>query len=57
MVYSEFIVGDTVEAYKQFIGYVTYIDCENNTADVEWEEDKGWNSASVPLKDLKKVDA
>jgi hypothetical protein len=53
---KKFEVSDMVEAYKQFIGYITYIDRKNDTADVEWEEEDGWNSTSIPLKYLKKVE-
>ena len=51
----EFEVNDLVEAYKSFIGYITYVDRKNNTADVEWEEDGEWNSANIPLKHLVKI--
>lgn len=51
----EFKVNDVVEAYKSFIGYITYIDHKNDTAEVEWEEDGEWNSANIPLKNLVKI--
>lgn len=51
----EFEVNDLVEAYKSFIGYITYVDRKNDTADVEWEEDGKWNSANIPLKHLVKI--
>ena len=53
---SKFKVGDFVEAYREFCGYITWIDRKNDTADVEWEEDKGWNSANIPFRFLKKVE-
>jgi hypothetical protein len=53
---GEFKAGDIVEAYRRFIGYITWVDRKNDTADVEWEEEDGWNSANIPLKFLKKVE-
>ena len=52
----EFEVNDLVEAYKSFIGYITYVDRKNNTADVEWDEGNfDYNCTVVPLKYLEKV--
>lgn len=56
MEFFKFRVGDFVEAYNEFCGYITWIDHKNETADVEWEEDNGWFSANIPLKYLKKVE-
>jgi hypothetical protein len=56
MEFSDFNFGDMVVAYKRFIGYITHIDRKNDTADVEWEEEDGWNAANIPLKYLKKVE-
>ena len=53
---SKFRCGDIVQAYKTFIGYITWIDHKNDAADVEWEEDEGWNSASIPFRFLEKVE-
>ena len=52
----EFQVGDMVEAYKRIIGWITYIDHKNETADVEWDEGNfDYNTTSVPFKYLEKV--
>ena len=53
----KFKCGDMVQAYKRFIGYITWIDHKNDTADVEWEEEKGWASANIPFKYLEKVES
>ena len=52
----KFKCGDMVQAYKRFIGYITWVDHKNDTADVEWEEEKGWASANIPFKYLEKVE-
>ena len=57
MVSSKFEVGDMVEAYNRIIGYITYIDHKNETADIEWDEGNfDYNSAVVPFKYLEKVE-
>ncbi len=55
MEFSELNFGDMVVAYKRFIGYITHIDRKNDTADVEWEEEDGWNTANIPLRYLEKL--
>ena len=35
---KKFKVGDFVQAYKKFCGYITWIDHKNESADVEWDE-------------------
>lgn len=50
-----FRVGDMVEVYGKFIGYITYLNLETEEADVEFENDKYWDSTVVPFKYLTKV--
>jgi hypothetical protein len=53
---KNFEVGDMVEAYKRIIGWITYIDHKNETADVEWDEGNfDYTSMVVPFKYLEKV--
>ena len=53
---KNFEVGDMVEAYKHIIGWITYIDHKNETADVEWDEGNfDYTSMVVPFKYLEKV--
>lgn len=55
--FNNFKVGDMVEAYKRIIGYITYIDYKNETADIEWDEGNfDYVSAVVPFKYLEKVE-
>lgn len=56
--FKKFEVGDFVEAYKKFCGYITWIDHKNESADVEWEEsDLPYpNCVHVPFKYLEKVE-
>lgn len=57
MEYSKnFEVGDMVEAYNQYIGWITYINYKNEEADVEFDYGTEFTAAVVPLKHLKKVE-
>ena len=52
-----FEVGDMVEIYDRIIGWITYIDHKNETADVEWDEGNfDYNCTVVPFKYIKKVE-
>lgn len=53
-----FEVGDFVEAYNEFCGYITWIDHKNESADVEWEDDtlSYTRCTYIPFTYLKKVE-
>ena len=54
---NELQVGDMVEIYNRIIGWITYIDHKNDTADVEWDEGNfDYNCTVVPFKHIKKVE-
>ena len=54
---SKFEVGDFVQAYKEFCGYITWIDRKNESADVEWDESGPYQEcAHIPFKYLEKVE-
>ena len=54
---SNFEVGDMVEVYQRIIGWITYIDHKNDTADIEWDEGNfDYNSMVVPFKYITKVE-
>ena len=54
---KNFEVGDMVEAYRQYTGWITYINYKNEEADVEFDYGvTDYTAAVVPLKYLKKVE-
>ena len=57
MEYSKFVVGDMVIAYKQYIGWITYINYKKEEADVEFDYgNTEFAAAVVPFKYLEKVE-
>ena len=54
---SKFEVGDMVEAYNQYIGWITYINHKTEEADVEFDcGNIEYTAAVVPFKYLEKVE-
>ena len=53
----EFEVNDMVEAYGQYIGWITYINYKKEEADIEFDYGNTELAAAVvPFKYLKKVE-
>ena len=54
---KKFSVGDMVVAYRQYVGWIAYVNYKNQEADVEFDYgNTDYDAAVVPFKHLEKVE-